>query len=181
MSKPIESLGHEHRIIEKVLVAIFFTVEKINSGKEVDISLVGKIHEFMRIFADRCHHGKEETYLFKILENTGGENTRVAATGCSLSSLIYEHQKARAFVAQLSDACSLGTALPALQGIIDLYPGHIWKEDHLIFPVSKKVLSAEQLNKLDEEFVKVENEIGPDIHTKYQSLAEELMRESQSG
>jgi hemerythrin-like domain-containing protein len=175
MSKPIESLGHEHRIIEKVLVSIFYIVEKVNSGKEVDKSLVGKIHEFMRVFADRCHHGKEETHLFKILEKAG-----LAATGCSIGSLIYEHQKSRALVAQLSDAYNLSTALPALQGIIGLYPGHIWKEDHLIFPISKKVLNAGQLNILDEEFEKVENEIGPDIHAKYESLAEELMRQSQS-
>ncbi|HEX2955721.1 MAG TPA: hemerythrin domain-containing protein [Chitinispirillaceae bacterium] len=174
MIKPIESLEHEHRIIEKVLMAIFFLVEKINSGKDVDTTLLKKIHEFMIIFADRCHHGKEENHLFKTLDKIG-----IAGAGYSLSSLIYEHQKSRALVAQISRASNAINALPAFQGIIDLYPGHIWKEENLIFPKAENILSAGQLNKLDEDFENVENELGPDIHKKYESLAEELMKQSQ--
>lgn len=169
MSKPIESLLSEHRIIDKVLVAIAVAVDKIKSGEEIDKLLIEKIHEFMLVFADKCHHGKEENHLFTYLRKTG-----VPIKGCPIDILISEHQKARILVKQLSDSFDSHSALSALQGIIDLYPGHIWKEDHLLFPMSKKILTTQQIIELDDIFKKVEREIGPDIHTRYISLANEI-------
>jgi hemerythrin-like domain-containing protein len=171
MNKPVEDLEKEHRIIEKILASIAVIIEKIEAGGEVGNDLLKDIVNFMKNFADKCHHGKEETHLFSLLEKIG-----VPVKGCPLGILILEHQKARMLVKELSEAENAKAGLPALRGIFALYPGHIWKEDFLLFPMTEKMLAAEQLEKLAGDFESVENEMGADIHIKYTNLAEEISK-----
>ena len=61
-----------------------------------------------------------------------------------------------------------------LRGITDLYPNHIWKEDYLLFPMSNKVLSAEDQQKLALEFDRVEETFGRALHEQFERLSEQL-------
>ncbi len=68
-------------------------------GHELATQSLNDLIEFMRTYADRCHHGKEETYLFPALERSG-----VPLTGCPVGALRHEHQAGRALVGQLAQA-----------------------------------------------------------------------------
>ena len=59
----------EHRLIERMLVVIRNVVSEIISKKKVDPVFVDKIVDFIRVYADRTHHGKEEDILFRKLKN----------------------------------------------------------------------------------------------------------------
>jgi len=61
-----------------------------------------------------------------------------------------------------------------LRGIAELYPNHIWKEDYLLFPMSNKVLSAEDQQNLSLEFEKVEETVGRAVHEQFERLSEQL-------
>ena len=63
------------------------------SGKEVDPSVFTDLSEFMQTFGDKCHHAKEEEYLFKLLEKKG-----VPVSGCPLAVLLHEHEKGRSLI-----------------------------------------------------------------------------------
>ena len=65
--KPRGPLMIEHRLIEKMLKAMDREAAKIRRDKKVDPVLIDTAVDFIRVYADRTHHGKEEDILFKEL------------------------------------------------------------------------------------------------------------------
>jgi hemerythrin-like domain-containing protein len=72
--------------------------------------------------------------------------------GCPIGILTAEHQRERTLVAALASATEtyakdMASAkkriIETLRALTELYPGHIWKEDYLLFPMTNKVLSAD--------------------------------------
>ena len=61
---PAGPLMIEHRLIEQAVSLIEKESEIIRSGGKLDLPLLTSMIDFMRIYADRCHHGKEEEILF---------------------------------------------------------------------------------------------------------------------
>ena len=176
--KPTEILESEHRIIEKILGAMARLTEALEKSQVVALEDIATMAEFMRTFADKCHHGKEEKLLFPILEQKG-----VPVSGCPLGILIHEHAKGRTLVNALSESAVAHAAgnmearvplLSSMKGLLELYPNHIWKEDYLLFPMTDKILSPEENKSLSIEFEKVEAEIGPETHHRFVLIAEQL-------
>ncbi|MDD5584088.1 MAG: hemerythrin domain-containing protein [Candidatus Omnitrophica bacterium] len=176
--KPTDILEEEHRVIEKVVKAMSILIKKLEMGKDVNIEGLQNIAEFMRVFGDKCHHGKEEKELFPLLGEKG-----VPMQGCPISALTYEHEMGRKLVKGLAEATvsyekksksAKESLLKQLQGLANLYPNHIWKEDYLLFPMTNKILNDKDQEELGIKFKKVEEEIGPDTHHKYERLAEEI-------
>lgn len=58
---PVEMLEAEHRVIQKMVAGMSVLAERLEGGEQVDVSLLDRIVVFLRTFADRCHHGKEES------------------------------------------------------------------------------------------------------------------------
>lgn len=173
--KPTEILEEEHHIIQTVVGVMAAFAEDLAAGKEPDCGILRDIVEFMRMFADKCHHGKEESHLFPLLEAKG-----VPVTGCPLGILVHEHQSGRKLVGELAeaaDACGQGDPVAnerlraSLQGLVNLYPNHIWKEDYLLFPMTNKILSDEEQQELLEKFELVEESIGKGEHRRFVTMA----------
>ena len=175
---PTEMLEEEHRFIQKVVSAIPALVEALETGQKVEAQTLQDIVEFMRTFADKCHHGKEEAHLFPALEKRG-----VPMKGCPVGALTHEHQQGRVLVTGLAEAAeayaqgdtaAIEALVSNLRGIAELYPNHIWKEDYLLFPMTNKVLSPDDQKDLREKFEAVEDAIGRDVHQRFEQLAERL-------
>ena len=175
---PTEVLEREHRFIEKIVMACQLTAEAIGEGGAIDADRLRRIVDFMRTYADKCHHGKEEILLFPALVKRG-----VPMTGCPIGALTAEHVQGRHFVGGLVDSFALlsqaeGDARKAilenLQSIHRLYPNHIWKEDYLLFPMTLKVMTAGDLADLLEKFDQVDRSIGADVLQECEEFAESL-------
>ena len=69
MSKPIDVLMEEHRLIEQVLGSLETWAITVQDGLAIERSVVREYGEFFKGFADAYHHGKEEDILFQ----TGAE------------------------------------------------------------------------------------------------------------
>jgi hypothetical protein len=69
--KATEQLRNEHEGIKLMMHILWKLSGKLEAGEEVDPEHLEKIIEFFRIFADKCHHGKEEDLLFPVLEAAG--------------------------------------------------------------------------------------------------------------
>jgi hemerythrin-like domain-containing protein len=175
---PTEELECEHRFIEKVVKACFVTVEEIGGGGSIDADLLRRIVEFMRTYADKCHHGKEEAILFPALYEKG-----VPITGCPIGALSNEHIQGRHLVTGLSDAVdrlqhgeskAAEAVLENLRGITRFYPNHIWKEDYLLFPMTLKVMREPDLDALQEKFGAVNSSFGADVLAGFEEFADGL-------
>jgi hemerythrin-like domain-containing protein len=180
---PTEILEEEHQYIQKVVGTMAALTERLETGQDAETGTLQSIVEFMRTFADKCHHGKEETHLFTLLERKG-----VPVRGCPIGILTAEHQRGRALVASLSSAIETQvkdgesakkSLIQVLKSLTELYPGHIWKEEYLLFPMTNKILNAEEQRDLLQKFETVEKTIGLDVHQHFVRLSEELERETQ--
>jgi hemerythrin-like domain-containing protein len=156
---PTEMLEAEHRVIAKVIGAVPVVADKLEAGQPVDVETLRNIVEFMRTFADKCHHGTE--------------HTRGRALVKELADAADVYQK--------GDLGGKEALVKGLRGIVALYPNHIWKEDYLLFPLTNKVLSPEEQQNLYKEFEKVEERIGRDTHHRLEEFAEHLAQATQIG
>jgi hemerythrin-like domain-containing protein len=166
--KPTEELEHEHRIIQQVVGGMAVIIEKLESGSEIDPVVLTDLSEFMQTFGDKCHHGKEEDYLFKLLEKKG-----VPVSGCPLAVLLHEDEKGRSLMADLK--LTSETYIRTPRKLIELYPAHIWKEDYLLFPMTNKLLNDSEQKELLAQFEQHDSEIGIDVHHGFEQLAGRIL------
>ena len=179
MDSPLQMLTHEHKYILKVVHALAAIDADLGRGDHVDPGLLTRVVDFMRHFADKCHHAKEEAVLFPAMQTKG-----VPKTGCPLSALLAEHAKGRELVAALEEGTrdyvsgeSSGVAQirAAISGIRQLYPNHIWKEDEMVFPMAERLFSTDELTQLKAAFDAAETEFGHG-HDAYVAFANEMER-----
>jgi hemerythrin-like domain-containing protein len=178
MNDFIHELRHDHRVIQQVVAGMSAVADLLDSGKQVDPSVLSDLVQFLRVFADQCHHEKEEQHLFPLLEAKGNVSTRR-----ELESLEREHRSAKQLVAQLAKVAEVYVHNPTavryrvidlLQQLVELYPAHIWKEDFLLFPLAQQNLSPAEQQDLEEKFESVELEVGEDVHAGFEMLARKL-------
>lgn len=178
IQSPTDMLEMEHRLIHKVVASMARIAESLEKGKTVEVSMLRELVRFLEIFADECHHAKEETALFPMLELKG-----VPIEGCPVAVLHHDHLKGRAFVSELRDsveayACEPGSGrlslVAALRKLVDFYPDHIWKEDYLLFPLAKKVLSSVDERIVTQHFEQIENALQTGAHERFVGFVTEL-------
>ncbi|MDD5258870.1 MAG: hemerythrin domain-containing protein [bacterium] len=174
--QPIGPLMKEHRLIEQLIKYMSKELEKIRQERQADIGNIDMILDFIKTYADKCHHGKEEDILFQGLDKKPliPEHRKI------LQELLAEHKYARGVVNNLQQAkirYSEGNvdSIPAIMESMDeltiFYPRHIEKEDkHFFLPVMKYFSPAEQ-EKMVADFAVFDQAL---IHDKYQQLIKEL-------
>ena len=166
----------EHRLIERMLAVLEDVVAGIEFRKEVDPVLVDEAVDFIRVYADRTHHGKEEDILFRDLKNKAmsAEDERI------MNELIDEHVFGRRTTQALVDANTRyrngdASALPdiadKLRILIDFYPRHIEKEDKVFFPASRTYLTDAEDQAMLAEFYEFDRNM---IHEKYEAMVKGL-------
>jgi hemerythrin-like domain-containing protein len=168
----------EHRNIEAVVKALGGVALAIENGLPVDVALLGAAVEFLRLYADKLHHSKEEKLFFPLLVKRG-----VPPQGCPIGGLTHEHEKGRLLVQALSEqtpAFAQGSPgakdalLQTLRDLVNLYQNHIWKEDAMVFPMADKVLTAADQEELSKHFAEVDRSIGLESVTRMEQLARSL-------
>lgn len=177
--RPTEILSGEHRVIEVAIACLEQIIIRAIEAKKLDGVSAEQVVDFIRTFADQCHHGKEENQLFVVLEEKG-----MPREGGPVGQMLLEHEQGRAFVRGMADnlaEASLGNekALSAFtqnaQGYIYLLRAHIEKEDGILFPMADRFLSDDDQESLLSAFEKVETEhMGEGTHEKYLRMAESL-------
>ena len=64
---PIAPLMIEHRLIEKMIVVIRKEIDRYESEGNINPEFIDAAVDFIHVYADKCHHGKEEDILFRDL------------------------------------------------------------------------------------------------------------------
>lgn len=174
--KAADVLKHEHRLIEKVLSVLEEFAADPQTGS---FQAWGKVLEFIREFADKCHHLKEEKIFFPALEGHG-----VSVAGGPLGVMLEEHELGRAYVKEMREALERWKkgeedAKAALsenaRAYLRLLKDHIQKEDEVLFVMADEVFTDEEQKKLVHQFETHEQEeMGLGVHEKYLEFVQEL-------
>ena len=173
--KPIGPLMWEHRLIEKMLIMFVKEIQKISDTGKVNSNFIDIAVDFIRTYADRTHHGKEEDLLFTQLakKDLTSEHARI------MNELIEEHKYARDTVRKLveakekylSGADVAKEVITHMKALSDFYPVHIEKEDKHFFYPCMEYFSKEEQDKMLKNFWEFDRKM---IHEKYKKLVEEL-------
>ncbi len=168
----------EHRLIERMLALIRGRLAQIKASHAVDPLFVDAAVDFIRTYADRTHHGKEEDILFRDLER---RNLSDADRGV-MKELIEEHVFGRKTTKELveantryrnGDASALGVIAGKLETLADFYPRHIEKEDKVFFPAARAYFTDEEDQAMLAEFWEFDRKM---IHEKYKAVVAVLER-----
>jgi len=177
--KPTETLIKEHDAILVMLQIAGIVCDKIESGESVNPVHLDQIVEFIREFADKCHHGKEEAMLFKAMEEAG-----IPRQGGPIGVMLKEHDMGREFVGEMStaagayrggdDGASMRFAKNA-RGYIALLSQHIHKENQILFPMADARIPADKQDILQADFDRFEQEeMGSGRHEQLHGILDHL-------
>ncbi len=180
--KAIDELKEEHQGIELMLKVLTSISERFGHTGQIQAEDLHAIIEFLSVFVDKCHHGKEEEFLFPALEAEG-----VQRAGGPIGVMMNEHEQGRKLVAKLKIAVALytsgdRTATVILQSTITEYVAllkqHIEKENNVLFAMADIKLNTAKDTELLEAFEKLEKErIGPGKHEEFHALLKRLEHE----
>lgn len=169
MGKATQDLRSEHEAILNVfgIMDKAFSRDTKEDGAVLDFG--NEVVYFLKIFADKCHHGKEEGYLFTELSNKGVKNE-----DGPIGVMLMEHQQGREYIAQMSkslDAKDLGSFKIAAVQYRDLLRKHITKENNVLFVMADSLLDDDQQDDLAEKFETFEEGIiGHGVHEQLHGM-----------
>jgi hemerythrin-like domain-containing protein len=169
---PVAPLMIEHRLIERMIKLMEMEVQKYKTNAAPDMEFIRIAIDFIRTYADKLHHGKEEDILFRDLskENISAEHKRI------MEELINEHVMGRGYVKTLveardrylsGDKSALAVIEDTMATLAAFYPKHIEKEDKHFFLSVMNYFSPEKQQTMLDEFNDFDRKF---IHRHYQEV-----------
>jgi hemerythrin-like domain-containing protein len=172
-------LSDEHRVIEIVLSCLEKMTERALAEGELEREPAEEAVDFIRNFADRCHHSKEEGQLFPAIQMKG-----LPAEGGPVAVMLAEHEEGRRYVALMAQAIDSAAngdrqALEHFsrnaRNYISLLRAHIAKEEQILFPLADRVMNESDQAEVLKAFDSVEHEhMGDGTHERYLKTAQNL-------
>ena len=158
---PAEDLMREHGVLKRVLLVYRNIIHRIDGKQDFPPDVVLSSAKLIRAFVEDYHEKLEQDYLFP--------RFRKANKLVDLVDVLYDqHQKGRILTdrtMQLATASSLkaqaerANLRSALDQFVRMYEPHEAREDTVLFPEFRKIVSKQEYGALGEEFEKKENEL----------------------
>ena len=174
---PVGPLMIEHRLIERMVKLMAEELPRMEK-RGVNIGFLSEAIDFIRTYADRCHHGKEEDILFRDLDlkPLSPEHKKI------MNQLVEEHISARKIVSRLVDAKDRYARTPkdgfqeiitCLRELVEFYPSHIEKEDKHFFLPCMNYFTRKEKDDMLRKFKEFDKNL---IHEKYKKMVEGYQR-----
>jgi len=174
-------LMEEHRAIERILDSLEIAANRLSAGQVIPMDFFLKAADFIKNFADGCHHKKEEGVLFASLEANG-----MPQDAGPVAMMLAEHEEGRRLTrgmrvgverVQAGDSTAMSQVIQNALDYVTLLREHIQKEDNILFPTADNVIPIGQHQQIMADFNRIEHEeTGEDIHEKYLRMADELAK-----
>ena len=166
----MDLLKKEHKLIQRYLDNLTVAQELLNVRETVPPSVIEQSIKFAKEFMNKTHHFKEEYVLFlKLAEKKGGD------IDPQIVSLRDQHERSRGLVAKIKE-CLNGyksgdevafSALAENMGYyVSLESQHLYRENHVFYPMAEKIFSADEMAEFDAEFVKIDEKQGKGTYDK---------------
>ncbi|MBY9021218.1 MAG: hemerythrin domain-containing protein [Candidatus Lokiarchaeota archaeon] len=165
-SPPMKKMVDEHVLIKRWLALLPKVIENLDLETEEGLQLINKGMDFIRNFADKYHHAKEEDETFKYFD----ENFDMIKVIRNDHVRVRGHVKEMLEAIESKDKVKLAEQLKFYSGIL---PEHIKKEDEILFPWMDRNLTTNQIGQLYSRFNEIDEEYG-DSPEKHRIFIEEL-------
>lgn len=167
-------LSKEHENILKVVDALELKIEQLKD-KDIDAIFFKKVIDFIRDYADKFHHAKEEDILFK-------EFNKCAEEGCMhcnpVEQMLFEHDEGRKNVKLMESGVNeknKDKLIEGARGYIQLIREHIFKEDNILYPMADEALSDNVQRTMLEKFKKINSSKKEEVE-RFEKFAKEVAK-----
>lgn len=170
----------EHKLILRMITLVEKNTVLMEQGAFRNWSFYLDAVDFIRNYADRFHHAKEEDVLFKALVDNGMPEKQ-----SPIEAMLMEHDQGRTFVRNFEDAAQKALEgesgqIPIIaenaRGYAELLRGHIDKEDTILYPLAERVLPEEGRDVLVSAYSEAEAQM-PELEGKYLAMVERYERQ----
>jgi hemerythrin-like domain-containing protein len=176
-----QALVAEHRLILRMIALLEKNAPQTAAGEYTNWQFYLDGIDFIRQYADRFHHAKEEDVLFKALIDNGmpKDNSPVAA-------MLMEHDLGRSYVSAMETAVLAAQTGrdDTCQAIADnaqayaaLLRDHISKEDDILYPLAERVLPETLRADILQGYQDAEAQASSDLTKLYNSVVTKYEQE----
>lgn len=174
MADAIGMLTDEHRLIEEVLDSLETFMDSLGTDPDNEREMVRCYADFLHQYVDKCHHGKEEGYLFAHMNAYG-----FSKDDGPVSAMLSEQDEGREHLAALA---TIGAGSGPLSqhertlvkghglGYVVRIRYHLKREDDILFPIARHALPPFVMAELAKEFRHFDSDILTD------AVLQELLR-----
>jgi len=175
---PIDNLKEDHTAIKSMLEIIDSICAHLERKEEIPPEHLDGILDFLRTFADNCHHHKEEQILFPEMEKAG-----IPREGGPTGVMLHEHTVGREHVKGISeglarykdDPTDAKELIANSRAYVALLSQHIFKEDNILYPMAERMLPDRVMDSMNDAFMRIEGEwIGSGKDEEYRRLLKKL-------
>lgn len=158
---PAEDLMREHGVLKRVLLVYGEAIRRIDANQDLDPGVVMDSAKIIRSFIEDYHEKLEENFLFPRFK-------KAAKLTDLVDVLLQQHQGGRRLtdltmqfatnqaLKNTEDRRNLGDTL---RQFIRMYNPHEAREDTVLFPEFRKIVSKNEYDSLGEDFEKKEHEL----------------------
>ena len=165
----------EHQLILRMIALVEHNTAQVEKGTFSNWTFFLDAVDFIRNFADRFHHAKEEDVLFIELVKNGMPEKQ-----SPIEAMHIEHDQGRAFVRNLETAVQkviageteqISAIISNARGYAALLRGHIEKEDTVLYPLAERVLPEEVRSGMLQAYNDAELKT-PELENRYRDMVE---------
>jgi len=158
---PAEDLMREHGVLNRILLIYDEHLRRLTAKQTFDGSVLASAADIIRHFVEEYHEKLEEDFLFPRFRKAGKLVNLV-------DTLLAQHKAGRMLTAQIRELASLATLkyvsdtdklADALRTFLRMYRPHEAREDTVLFPAFRSIISAHEYDALGEDFEKKEDEL----------------------
>jgi uncharacterized protein len=166
----------DHETTEKVFDAMTNTLRNPEGPLPDTVAMLA---EYLTTYVDGCHNAKEEDHLFPLIERLG-----IPKTGGPLEVMLREHEQSEVMLEALvpiarayagGDRSVLGAFRAAFEGYAELIKGHYWKENDILYPMARRVMTEADAQAVLKGIDATEAAFGPDTRAKYYAIAARII------
>lgn len=171
----------EHQLILRMITLVEKNVTLMEQGRFRNWQFFIDAVDFIRNYADRFHHAKEEDVLFVELIKNGMPEKQ-----SPIEAMHIEHDQGRAFVRALEEAAEkacdgVAGQIPIIvenaRGYIALLREHIDKEDNILYPLAERILPETVRDRMTQSYQRAEQQ-APELEQKYRQMVEDYEQQA---
>lgn len=156
-----EDLMREHGILNRILLMYEEIIKRIKNKRDFPPTAIAEAVHIIKSFIEDYHEKLEEEYLFPLFEKHKKEISLIR-------TLKNQHIKGRQITTQLQKIIASNEILDQknknliknlLQKFIRMYRPHEAREDTVLFPQVRSLLSEEEFKRLSKKFEELEHHL----------------------
>jgi hemerythrin-like domain-containing protein len=158
---PAEDLMREHGVLNRILLIYEEHLRRLDAKQDFDPQVLSAAAGIVRKFVEDYHEKLEQDFLFPRFRKAGKLVQLV-------DTLYAQHQAGRTLTARIQQLAVASTVkddnqrrqlVDALHAFLRMYRPHEAREDTVLFPAFRKIVSPHEYDALGDDFEKKEDEL----------------------